>query len=217
MSHEAAEALTRISKIEFLIHPGFNSSEHGTPPRRSMFDMSPEEMSENAPSVSTSTHVPNKWDALLDHYIERAKSLPQDTLMVGFTNIYRFGLHRDDTPYVQALWKIREILGKRFILLGNTQKIMPDGDQTTEGFETIKRIARARGFSIDRHITSEAYGELLDGCVEDAANYLNTTGTLIKKTKILPQLTNNILSPKSPEEMKEYKQAAKRKYPRIKY
>ena len=143
-------------------------------------------------------HVENKYDALLPNYIDRAKTLEDDQLMVAFTNIMPEGF-RQDTPTMRALNEIRAILGKRFIAMSAYQKIFPE-DATmprpmSEGIVTAKRIANARGFTFTRNTPTEAYGELFGGCVDAASNYLNGRGRFRKKTKILPELTDMALSP----------------------
>lgn len=202
---ESAESLTKISKIEFLIHPGFQSMDFGHG---------------GIGDLATHGHVENPYDALLNMYVEHAKSLKQDELMVAFTNLEAMSLRKVEPMYLNVFQQIKQILGKRFIILGARQRIFTEtiGYEKAEGFKTLKKIARARGFTFDKNITTEAFGEMLDGCVEAAANYLNTTGRLRKKTTIVPELTQQPISKTVYEGgLEGYKKRAKKKYKRIKY
>jgi len=202
---EGQERMTKISKLSFLIHPGFQSSEHGR-------------VISNA-QVVHSAHDTNKYDAQLDKYVAHARSLKSDEVMVAFTAQTKNDYFMTGAPYMKALREIRDILGRRLIILSAGQQIMSDGQP--QGFETLKKIARARGFVFDKSITTEAFGEMLGGCVEDAANCLNTSGELRKKTKIIPELTNEDISKEkkvgSWEPVGIYKRRKKAEYKRIKY
>lgn len=140
-------------------------------------------------------HIANKYDALLNLYVERAKTLEDDQMMAAFTNIFPQGL-RQSNPTTEALSEMRFILGRRLMVLSTKQGIFPEtADQFPDALTTAKRIAKSRGFRINRDTPTEAYGELFGGCVDAAANYMNGQGKFRKKTKILPDLTDLAASP----------------------
>jgi hypothetical protein len=172
------EQLTPVSRLDFLIHPGFQSMGFGG--------------DYDNPGVE---HVPSKYDSLLYNYIERAKTLAKDQMMVAFTNILPLGL-RESNPTTRALSEIRSILGRRLVVLSTKQGIFPEtADQFPDALTTAKRIAKSRGFRINRDTPTEAYGELFGGCVDAAANYMNGRGKFRRKTKIIPDLTDLAVSP----------------------
>ena len=155
--------------------------------------------------------MPNKFDVVLEKYVRHAKTLGKDELMFAFTDTgkeqYRSHIER---PYMKALQEIKKILGKRLIVLGTGGR-SPRQDLAIN----LKKIARARGFEFDKHVPSEAYGEILDACVSALANDLNIALNLRKKTKIIAALSSLDEDP-SPGSRQEVKWL-KSEYPRIKF
>jgi hypothetical protein len=174
------EKLTPVSRLDFLVHPGFQSMEHG----------------KDRVDNPGGPHIPNKYDALLKLYVERAKTLANDQVMIAFTNILPAGFS-EDGPTLDALYEIRTILGKRFIALSAKQGIFPEAEEEglPDAISTAKRIAKARGFSINTRTPTVAYGELLGGCVDGAANHMNKKGGFRRKTQILPEFTDVSITP----------------------
>ncbi len=172
------EKLVPLSRLDFLVHPGFQSMGFGGD-----YDNPGQD------------HIANTYDALLQNYVERAKTLTEDQMMVAFTNIFPVGF-RESNPTTEALSEMRHILGRRLVVLSTKQGIFPEtADQFPDALTTAKRIARSRGFTFNRNTPTEAYGELFGGCVDAAANYMNGQGKFKRKTKILPDFTDLAASP----------------------
>lgn len=193
----------KISKIHFLIHPGFDFIEN-----------------------------PQLVGDLLLAFLKKAETLKEDELMFAFPwldkdkkNI-RWGSLKSDAnektmvrtiendmiklgyvePYLKTLQVIKKILGKRLIVISDPENSDPsspdfykggilDPDATHQYWNKMVRLANARGYYFDSSVESEAYGEFCNKCVAIGAGNLNLAGKLNKKTIIVPELTELHQSP----------------------
>jgi len=174
---ERKENPIKISKIHFLVHPGF-SSDYRTDD-----------------ALSSAKDVPEENNKLLNRYIGQAENLKEkeDEIMVALTHASKSELKKDSKEnflYFKKLEEIRDILGRRLIVLSDNFDIF-EGEET---MLAVKKLAKARGYVFDENVLSEAYGEALGACVDEAAQNLNLTGNLKHKTKIRPELSDTNVS-----------------------
>lgn len=183
----------RISKLHILVHPGF---------------IMEEDLREDQP-YEEDTEAGTK---LLIDYEEKAKTLGQDEVMVIIapSRISLLKKHKKlDKPYVQTIEKIKSILGDRVIVLMDRL----DFFQEEEVRDKLKRVLTARGYYFDENVLSEAYGETLGCCVDDAAESFNRGEKLNNKTIVKIDLTDGKGS--NPE--KQAEQAKKFGYKNINF
>ncbi len=173
---ENMERPKHINKIQFLIHPGFISDpnlEDVTASQRDAGFMRPAE-------------------ELLDKYIEEAKILGENEIIFAFLDSDKGQIKshiQNEELYIQKLNKLRDILGRRFIVLLGVD-YHDFFDRPNEIFENAKRIAQARGYEFDSDTITEAYGECMNVCVEAGAIAFNKAGGFTTPTKININLTN---------------------------
>ncbi len=151
----------KIAKIHFLIHPGYM-----------------------AKAVSPD------FEEMTTHYLEKAKTLHDDELMIVFSYRPRQMMKSDiehGRGYAGAVDQLKEILGPRLIVLTG-DVTTPEG--ATIDFENAKKIAEARGYTFDRDVLTEAYGEEIDRCVQWGTNNLENAGHFSHETEIRPELTD---------------------------
>lgn len=165
--------ITHIRKLHFLIHPGYIGD--------------PDERDHNDP---VSDHDRELAGRLLSRYIELAKSLGKDEVMLIFTHSRAGDLRgslRRQREYALGLRRIKEILGKKVVVVSNNCDLF-DGPEAAEAARTI---LTNRGFAFrPDDVESVAYGETLQECVIDGASNLNGQLSLKKATKILPDATD---------------------------
>lgn len=158
----------KINKIYFLVHPGFLSDER---------------------TKITEDDETSIYHELLDKYINEAKNLKDDEIMIALTHTLKNNYKSDiefDMQYITNLQKLKNILGKRLIVLSSDFDFFNDN----EAMLAIKNLARQRGYTFGENVLSEAYGETLGACVDRIAQNLNETGNFVNKTKIRPELTD---------------------------
>ena len=165
---EAKEHKREITKIHFLVHPGYILESRYA--RNSYFGM----------------------ETLLEDYIKKANSLGTDELMVifapkfgeDFVHDFRKKLENKEIPkkYVQAIREIDSVLsdsekkgvsGNRAIVLADTDVFRSIGarfqDNREKVWSKILSIIEKRGFVLSKDVEAEAYGEYKDKCVSDVA------------------------------------------------
>jgi len=126
---------------------------------------------------------------LLSDYEQKAKTLGQDEVMVIISpsDISLIRKHKKlNKPYVQTIERIKKILGKRAVVLMDRLDFF---DEKEARFK-LKKVLNSRGYYFDENVLSEAYGETLGCCVDDAAEGLNREEKLSKKTVIKIDLTS---------------------------
>ncbi len=176
MSNINLQSKPNIQKIHFLIHPGFLSREVPLMP-------------ENDPTRNPYKARMAEYETLLDKYLEKAKKLNPNELMFAFAHTEQPQLIEDAKEgkrYISVLRELKNILGRRLVVLSGNHDVVFDDNV----FNTAKEIAEARGFYFDKDVFTEAYGEMLNICVERGTERLNTNGELNKKTLIRTDLTD---------------------------
>lgn len=172
----------RISKICFLIHPGYSTDP------RNWKHYSQESRSEGI----------KKYAFLSEKYLEQARNFHDDELMFAFAHKKSADIKLDaknEFDYVSLLRDLRRILGRRLIILSDEIDVLNNAD----AFKIAKHIANCRGFDFDRQVFSEAFGETLVHCVSRGADKLNKGGRLDKKTDINSELTEADIENYGPE------------------
>lgn len=166
----------KISKIHFLIHPGFLNDQV---PRMPHSDTAPNPYLKRLP----------EYTDLLNKYVAEAHQLKDNELMFAFAHTPSPQLSKDFKAgelYVQKLRELKKILGPRLIVLSADYDVVFNA----EVMNIVKKIAAERGFKFDEHVLTEAYGEMLEVCVERGAELLNQSGELVNKTRIRTDLTD---------------------------
>jgi hypothetical protein len=170
--------LKEVKKLHFLIHPGYKSD--------------PAE--DYREDLSESDERYTQWNPLLNSYVDKARELPTDEIMIvmlhaNFKNLLNDFKHGKE--YTGTLRSLKKVLGRRMIALSDDYPI-----EEEESFYTAKDIANTRGFYIPRNVYSEAYGEQLEHCVPEGAQMANKSFRLHHKTIIKPDLTDYPESPR---------------------
>lgn len=187
----------KVSKIHFLIHPGFIEA-------IGRKDKDAEALSRDQ----------------LESYVAEARKLAANELIFAFTIDHRANITRhakEHRAYIGYLRTLKSILGPRLILLTEDQDLF-NADRA-KAFTAAKRIAESRGFTFDQNVFSEGYGETLGACVDDGSISLNKQGNLNNPTIIRTSLTNNPRPASS--QLARYEAKKKKSWPddsdRIKY
>jgi ADP-dependent phosphofructokinase/glucokinase len=170
--NEETEKTLPVTRIHFLIHPGFTTD--------------PEEFPEPEDKI-----ILERGEELLKKYLESARNMKEDELMFTFTHTSLSKLKSDiqrNKHYARNLQRLKSILGNRLVVISTKFDIF----NTPEAIDKAMMIAKSRGFNIDQGVESVAYGETDGVCVPDAAENFNRATKLRKRTKILLHLTNAI-------------------------
>ena len=188
---ENFEQKTEISNVHFLVHPGYM-------------------VKNKTPYYSSKNMV-----ELIQNYTLKAKTLKSDELMVLFApveNDKKFiqGIRKGQDIYVDIIKKIKEILGKRLIVLGNNGEAFAENKE--EVWARIKNIAEKRGFPFKKNLTAEAYGEYINACVAAVAMNMHSAAKMPKSkpVKIRAEITDFIVRKQKQDELN------KDKYPNTK-
>lgn len=180
-----------VSKLHFLIHPGFLAD--------------PDTDLMGAP-------VPESSQVLLDRYLEHAKGIPDDELVLVFLHATLSDLIRDfrnRKNYTQKISQMKKVLGKRMLTFSADFDVFGETEADDQADE-IKQLAEKRGFRFNENVSSEAYGETLGVCVEEGASNLNKVLKLVRRTLIRPEFTDAAASVKfSSEDIKKHKERLK--------
>lgn len=166
------EELTKVSKIHFLIHPGFmlayNSIEKPMP-----------------------EHLRDMWIELLEAYVNKSEELGPDEVMLIFLphnfNITKIHTEYFIPKYLEIVQRIKQILKNRAIFF--TENFGVRNPQASD-VEKLKKLIKSRGFTFDDNVLSEGYGEMIDWCVQQGITNLHKKLRLKNKTKIVTKLTD---------------------------
>ena len=175
--------LQPISRIHFLIHPGF-----GSDPR--VCELANEERLKQS-------------EDMLGKYANQARQMQPDEVMFAYVHSKPPELRQDlkeGKPYTRSLRELKKILDKRLIVLSDRIDIF-DGDQA---INESRIIAQLRGFIFNPGVETVAYGETSYVCVPDAAINLNATANFQKPTKVLLGLTEASLNPRGITGTRQY-------------
>ncbi len=170
MKENALENKTEITNIHFLIHPGYELR----------YDYNPE------------------FFPLAESYVEKAKTLKPDELMVFFAPVpptsFPKEVKADQEKYVEVANRIREILGRRLIVLSSQGETSSLYKKLI--WNKIKTIAEKRGFVFTKNLTAEAYGEYLGVCVSRAAENMHQASGMSAENPITirAELTDKSIS-----------------------
>ncbi len=191
----------KISKIHFLIHPGW--------------------LYQGGVRYLETIN-------LLNSYLEKARSLGGDELMFAVLHESRESMKQDAKSegfYMQTIRKLRDILGDRLIVVSDpdfniltrlgilARLSSPRKIDVRKERDKIKRIIEARGYQFDKDVLSEAYGELMNQCVATGARNLNVTLGLKKKTIIKTGLTDAASESSTSRSVAEKKELVQWRWP----
>jgi hypothetical protein len=163
------------SRIHLLVHPGFAASIH----HDELYELNGEPDPEHSPAQQAI------YDSWCEKYVaEAARMKPTEILIVYLSRDRKaYRLDREHNYALPAaLTKIRSMLGRRMIVLSDSE--MTSMNAPEELFEKVKRVASARNIEFDRSTQTIAYGETLESCVSLAANEFNRIGKFTKRTVI---------------------------------
>ncbi len=155
--------LTKVSKIHFLIHPGFMLRE-----------------ANSVDDAELSALMKFKEE---DLFLNRVKP---DELVIAITHAekgeIKESLREENKLYLINLKKWKERLGRRLIILSNNfqENVFADPNLV----EKLKRLVNARGFDFDSHVATDAVGELEGACLPTIAGTLNLALDLKNPTQI---------------------------------
>ena len=99
----------------------------------------------------------------------------------------KFDSRKPVKGYLDTIHKIKEILGDRCVVFGDDLDFL----NSKETQDKIRKLLKARGYYFDDKVLSEAYGETLGSCVDEAADGFNLNAGLKDKTIIRTSLTNS--------------------------
>jgi hypothetical protein len=198
--------LIKVSKLHFLVHPGYISNVI-----TDWVGTSPESFKKDRDGRKFTF---KQSIALLDKYIEQAKDMPDTEVMVIVTDTKKKFYKEDieeERVYMEKIREIKEILGKRAVVISDKFELATTYyyPKSRGALEHIKQLLEARGYTFDESTDTEAYGELLGACVDTVANRLNEQGQFEEPTIIKKELTD-VRHPR-------FVFKDKKKYPRIKY
>lgn len=172
MKENQIEAKREITKIHFLVHPGFLDRM----------------LTENSGTFT------EKIDALLKSYLSKSKTLGENELMVIFLpaqrKYFKEEIKDEVYKYVNLVQDIKKVLGNRLIVFSSDGETVPENSDLI--WKKIEDTAGARGFFFSKKLTAEAYGELIDACVGAVASNMHKAAGMSenKPVKILGRLTD---------------------------
>jgi hypothetical protein len=192
MKENTLEAKKEISKLHFLVHPGYMAKVH-----RGGND--------------------NKdYKELLKKYVEKAKKIAQGELMVIFApaanQYFVEQVRKDSELYVACIKQIKSILGNRVIVLSSQSEIWEENKDKI--WKKIKNTAETRGFVFGKGLTFDAYGEYMDYCVEAVSENMHAAAKLGRANPVnvhvdltdfsIPYEREYLLHPPNPAIKKDY-------------
>jgi len=163
MKENSIEKKKEVSRIHFLVHPGFMAKEEGD------------------------RKINPTYAELLAKYPEKAKTLKEDEIMVVFApaaNRYFVGHVKNDSElFVECIKQIKSILGDRAVILSSQGETVKD---YSEGiWDKIEKIVKARGFALSKNLTAEAYGEYLTFCVSQVASHMHKISGMSEENPVI--------------------------------
>lgn len=168
----------KISKIHFLVHPGYLLN------------------TQTLLVTEKSDDFDEKYFQLLSSYRKKAQNLPKNEIMIVVSHMpqssFRSGKESGE-GFMAILEDIKNILGRRCIVI--SQDTVPcdfrgEFKITDEGMESLEKIILQRGFDFNRNVLTEAYGETFSFCVHSVANSINKKAGFGPRTEINTSLTD---------------------------
>jgi len=172
--------MNEIRKLHFLIHPGYLGDPKLCHRRNAEFGL-------------------QQARVAFAKYKTKAKRMEENECLVAFSHIESSELKRvirgndgtEKTAYerlvADGLMALRERLGKRFVLLSNRHEVIEldcGKEKVVETFAMMRRILGARGYRFGKNTETEAFGETLGCCVDEAADSLSRAGGFERKTTV---------------------------------
>lgn len=171
----------KVSKLHFLIHPGF---------------------------LSDFTDITRDQATLMDQYVNYARGMSSDELVIALLHVSTGELirrHRKGTYHTDKMFELRGILGPRLITLSNKREAGVGSIFNPETYQFARKIALERGFEFDSDVPSEVYGETGMVCVTTGGEEGNKSLGLQRKTTIRFDLTDQSnISPSLKESLIRY-------------
>jgi hypothetical protein len=153
--------MKKISKIHFLIHPGFFEMDARL---ANAFD-NPDWQKQDIDLLR----------GLFERYLEKFSNLPNHELLVALTYDYRKDLKKrlggasSSWPsYVDVLRQLKKDLGDRVVVFSESAVTHTHDRKITllDLQEKMQRILKGRGYEVSEDVVLEACGELINNCVE---------------------------------------------------
>lgn len=203
---------TKVSKLYFLIHPGYSL----------ICDIREGEIESTVGLSLVNKKELEKYQNLLDAYVAKAEEIKNNKTELVFLFLSEdrefirdvkdkvkdksdAGFKILDDMLFTAIHKMKQILGRRFIVLTEdssikkeekmkTKKtiksIAEDNEHLKEITGAMRGIAAGRGYWWDETVASEAFGEYWDACVQDGSQNLKKALKLSNEPYIREGLTD---------------------------
>lgn len=155
----------KVNRIHFLIHPGYDWD------------------------CDIRDGVMPADERLLDKYLEQSKKLGSDELMLVFCHKTFKDLRKSaqtGDKLGKTLREMKTVLQKRMVLVTDQFDVF----DSPEAFQKVLSIIKGRGYDFGNDVDTVAYGETFGLCVPDGAENLNRNAGFVKKTVIIPELTD---------------------------
>lgn len=135
----------------------------------------------------------------MQSYAEKAASLGEDEMMVLFApaigkEFIKEIRDEEARPYVELLHEIKNKLGRRVIILADSDRDFRGAvvrENRKKIWRKICNLAEKRGYRFRENLTAEAYGELIDACVFCIAENMHEAAQLTEPVVIRPEITNH--------------------------
>ena len=156
----------KAEQLHLIVHPGFIAESEDR-------------------SLQQGKEIMGAAQAMRAHYVDRiGKMLPTEVaICMLHIPLSKAAKKPKNTLFRQLIDDFREMLGKRLIMIDQSQGVKNDV-WIKEQFERAIRVASSRGISISPGTPTVAYGETLFCCVPNCAERVNTSGNFREKTII---------------------------------
>lgn len=185
--------VTQISKIHLLIHPGYLARLEETVPGFSFAELFPAgDYEQHRPEFET------YLESLFERYREKSQHMNADEVMVvilqGNISELKQEMKGESTlpesqQYRALIDEFKTNLGRRLVVVNETRFGMQQGLRSSEKpmreiFAHVQSVLHARGYTFDKTVLTEAFGECVRACVEERAHNFNREGNLQSSTEI---------------------------------
>jgi hypothetical protein len=156
--------LMKVERMHLLVHPGFITD-------------SEEERLREGMNPRGATEIMQR------RYAEQISTMMPEDVAIGMLHIAPSRLHMlpKSSFYVRLITEIRDRLGKRLIMIDQSQSVTDDA-WVGKQLHIALQIAKNRGYVITPDTQTIAYGETLFCCVPNCAERVNTAGGFHEKT-----------------------------------
>lgn len=161
---------TRITKLHFLIHPGFDADPN--------HDLRKGKTADYKMPDQTQTESAEESKA---RYLAQAKQMGNQEIMIAFLHTDKAGTKKDlhsQQPYLDIIKELKATLSNRLVVLSDDFDIAAWSENkgalaAKKAFEEIKKILTARGFELDPETEAQSFGEYVNACVAVGTLNLN--------------------------------------------